>query len=92
MITKFIVLLLAVIGQLSDVITTCIALGMGGIEKNLLLGPDPNLSLVLIVKLILVAAVFCLLNGAARIRVLMLGALIGFGAAGWNLYALHTVT
>ena len=84
-----IALTLAIIGQASDVGTTWAILGMGGIETNPLLGPDPNLGLVFIVKMTFLALASYLLKGAARIRVLAFGASIGFGAAGWNLYVLQ---
>ncbi len=89
MIAKIITLLLAITGQAADVLTTWIVLDMGGFEKNPLLGSDPNLILVFVVKLTLLAFAFCLLKGMARIRILTIGALVGFGAAGWNLYVLH---
>ena len=92
MIEKLIPLLLATTGQIADIVTTWIILGMGGIEKNPLLGPDPNLFFVLMVKLAVIALAFYLLKGVARIRVLAFAAIIGFASAGWNLYALQAAT
>lgn len=92
MIEKIIPLLLATTGQVADIVTTWIILGMGGIEKNPLLGPDPNLFFVLMVKLAILALAFYLLKGVVRTRVLALAATIGFAAAGWNLYVLQAAT
>lgn len=86
-----IALLLAIIGQVSDVATTRLVINAGGIEMNPLLGTDPNLYMVLIVKLIILILIYTLLKGAARTRVLTFGAIIGFGAAGWNLYILQDI-
>ena len=80
-----IILLLSILGQSADVATTWIILEAGGIETNPMLGPDPNLFFVLMVKLAVIALAFYLLKGVARVRVLAFGSLIGFGAAGWNL-------
>lgn len=92
MIAKIIALLLAITGQVVDVVTTWIVLGMGGIETNPLLGADPNLILVFIVKMTFLAFAFYLLKGMARIRILAVGAFVGFGAAGWNFYVIQAAT
>ena len=92
MIAKIIALLLSIAGQVTDVVTTWIVLGMGGIETNPVLGPDPNLILVFIVKMTFLAFAFYLLKGMARMRVLAFGGLVGFGAAGWNFYVFQAAT
>lgn len=85
-----IILLIAIVGQIADVITTWLAIKSGGIEANPLFGTNPNLWLILLIKLIVIAFAFFLLKGMARTRVLTFGAIIGFGAAGWNLYVFQT--
>ena len=83
-------LLLAICGQLLDVTTTWAVISIGGIEKNPIYGPDPNLFLVLLVKFTVISFVYLLLRGKAKLRVLGFGALIGICAAGWNLHVFQS--
>ena len=81
--------LLAIIGQSLDIITTAMGFNAGFVEANPLLGPGPNLWLGLLLKLALVTGIFLLVRGWGRPFLLGFAAVVGIGAAGWNLYVLH---
>lgn len=83
------ILLFAIVGQMADVITTLLVIESGGIEANPLLGANPNLLLVLLLKMTVIAFICILLRDVSRTRVLTFGAAIGFSAAGWNLYVMR---
>lgn len=86
------ILLLAITGQLADVATTALFLRMGFVELNPLVGPNPDIWLLVFIKLAVVAAIVRLCHGRSRQWLLLQASVLGFGAAGWNLYVLQSAT
>jgi len=77
--------LLAILAQFADVATTKMALSCGHIESNPLYGSDPDLLVVLAIKLIVLNLLLTNIPGKDRSTVLVIFILMGTGAAVWNL-------
>lgn len=81
---NFPLLALAITGQLADVVSTKIALNLGFHELNPLIGSEPSLSKMLLIKSIVLCLILLLTRESARTYLLIFASVIGFLAAAWN--------
>ncbi len=87
--------ILAVLGQLSDCVTTQIALALGGKEANPLMGSvvaHPLAMYSLKTAIALVCLYVCNKKFGPRkvgVALVLLCAVVGFAAAGWNLVVIR---
>lgn len=82
--TLHIILIISVLGQISDVATTWCFLQIGLVEGNPVWGTDPDLFLVSVFKVLIIIGVMCGLKKGMRIGALSFSAFAGWGAGIWN--------